>query len=273
MVTSRFKKEWFDIGGFNMADEKIVQGEEAPKGEVSKETPSGEVKKPQAQPSVEELVEKALNTKLEPLIRKFQSEKDKSIAQADRRVRDAERKAQFAESRIESIRRGFSQDPDQANVLRQADADAVLKMDALRQQEDRRRGEVEAYVANFNDTMSQFIEGEGIDPSDKRLDWAEDAVDANGTPDLLTRTKRIQKSVSTINKENRTVWQKKMEQTMEDRFANLRKEAGLDSADVETSKGAQQVSDADFLKKLGAGDIPVNKENIDRYDRIKKSYK
>lgn len=257
-----------------MKDEKVVQGEEAPKDEVEKEeTPSKEVKEPQPQPSVDELVAKALDEKLEPVIRRFQSEKDKAIGQAERRAREAERKAHFADERITSIRKGFSEDPDQAKILREADVEAKERMYAQREQEERARGEISTYVANFNDRMNQFIQDEGIDPSDKRIDWAEDTIDANGVPDLLTRMGRIQQSVTKINKEERSSWQKKMEQTMEDRFANLRKEAGLDSADVEASKGAQQVSDADFLKKFGAGDIPVNKENTDRYNQIRKSYK
>ena len=32
------------------------------------------------------------------------------------------------------------------------------------------------------------------------------------------------------------------------------------------------LSDADFVKKLGSGELPINKENTDRYNRIKSTY-
>ena len=57
----------------------------------------------------------------------------------------------------------------------------------------------------------------------------------------------------------------------DEKLAKERKEQGLDSVDTSIPVGGG-LSDAEFSKKFGSGELPSTKENIERANKIQKSY-
>ncbi len=46
----------------------------------------------------------------------------------------------------------------------------------------------------------------------------------------------------------------------------------VNSVETSASVGAVSGSDAEFVKKFGNGDVPLSKENVARYNKIKEKY-
>jgi len=234
-----------------------VVSEETPSPEV--ETPSEE-KRPEEQPLTKEevmrLIAEGTERAKELGRREMQGIKDREVAQALQRAR-------FAEETLASTEAGYRElDPQGAEVAR-------LKGYERAYQEDRQRQQIEQQVAAskqvFYDGMTQSITEMGIDPYDKRMDWATDAPDPN------TAQRRILASAGKILNEDRKAEVTRLRQELKDEMQQFRKDQGLDSHDTTTSPGVVG-SDAEFVKKFGIGDLPVTQANIDRYKKITSSY-
>ena len=46
-------------------------------------------------------------------------------------------------------------------------------------------------------------------------------------------------------------------------------ETEANSVDTTASQGAVEASDAEFMEKMGSGELPVTQENLDRLEKIK----
>ena len=209
-------------------DKKVV------KDEVVEPTPSPEDKKedktPQPQPLTEERVQQMLSEQGEQLRRSLQSEKDKAVAEIHR---EADRKVKFAETEAASYKTSFADLDDEAKnaveLARLRGRDTVYQQ---REAEEDTRRSFDAYKKRLNESLYKHIETLGIDPKDKRIDWAEDATD------FLDGRGRFDSSVARILKETQKVADEKLKDEIKQEIAKARKELGLDSVDTSTSAGA-----------------------------------
>lgn len=196
--------------------------------------------------------------------REIQSAKDKAMAE----VAAAQRRARFAESTMDATRTRIKElDPDIAKEMELAEYRAKEQnRQAMEQQEQAAQYQADI-VQQFHSQMNQLITGLGVDPIDKRIDWADDA------PDLLTAQRRIQDSVVKIQKENIQTMQSGFEKRLKD-LEEKAKQANIEvnSVDTTVSPGIVAGSDDEFLKKFGAGELPFTKANKERYDKIQQSY-
>jgi len=246
----------FEKEEFYMEDEKVVPtGESSKEGEASKEVKPPEAE-PQPQPSAEELIKKAIAEQTELAKREIQSVKDK----ARQEIEDAQAKAGFAEDALANL--GKDVDPDAAELAKlRARETYHRKMGAVAQQ----RQQAEAFDKSFQDSINQYITQIGVDPNDKRIDWAPD------DRSYVNRQRRILTSLGSIQQENLTKAQKVLEdnvtQQIKDAEVRIRKDAGLDTEETGVSPGVGG-TDADFLDKFGKGELPLSKENVDRANKI-----
>jgi len=204
-----------------------------PKGDVSQETLSTEAKKlepPQPQPltedvlkqRIDEAVGKALGEQTEKAKREIQSIKDKSRQEIETLVR----RANVAETTLQGIVPELDEDTRNKLELQRLRGQAAQYQTKEQQEEAKRQ--YDEFHQTFETQMSEFITEAGIDPSDKRIDWAKDAKDA------FEMQKRIHSSVTKIMKDNQKAADDKRSQDLKDLEAKLRKDLGLDSVDTST---------------------------------------
>ena len=121
----------------------------------------------------------------------------------------------------------------------------------------------QGFIARLN----QFVTDLGIDPTDKRIDWAANAKN------YLDAMERVQRSAAKIQKENTQAAQSGLEERLKTLEAKIKaQETEVNSVETSTPSGVVASSDANFLKEFGAGNLPMSKENIARYDKIKSAY-
>lgn len=247
-----------------MEDEKIVQEQ----GAVQEETVSKEGEKPEApKPLDRDELLQILTERDSKMERYFQAKKDKELSSLQKEATQAKRRAEAAESGWDAARTAFGDmSPENRTALELAQLKAKEKHYSAWEQDEKVKEQVEKFNQDFHNDWNEALELMGIDASDKRIDWGEDAGG-----DYLARNRKIQSSIAKITKEDRTKWEKKLKDENETFKQNLRKELGLDSATEQASKGGAG-SDEEFVKKFGSGDIPLSKDNIARYEKITKSY-
>lgn len=244
-----------------MTTDNVVQEQ------VSKETtpPVAEVKPPeaQAQPITEERLQQLMAQEREVLIRRFQSDKDKAVAEVRREADKALRRERLEKDAIRSSVKGIQEGDDPAKALELAELRARDQIYQQSDVEERQRKELEAYSVQLKQSLKDHLKEVGIDEADKRIDWAEDAQD------FLSGRGRFDKSVAQILKGNQTKAQEAMKATLESEVSKIRKELGLDKVNTVTSSGAVNNSDAEFLKGFGDGSLPASKENVARYEKLR----
>lgn len=240
-----------------MADDQIVQ--DTPVQAETDTTTSGETSEnatPDPMAEMEARLEAKYAAKVEEVSRKFQSISDRDIKAANREAAGHRREADTSRSIIDSMRN----DPTIKQRLPYYENKAAA--DAYRQQEDGRADE-EAKREYFEITRDRIADL-GIDVNDSRLDWADDATDIRKATDRILRSvAKIQKADSGKLKESIL---KEVREELKDKEANLRREAGIESVDSTIGKGGG--SDADFLEKWGAGEVPYTKENLERANKL-----
>lgn len=206
-----------------MAEEQKGAVSEA--GAVSQEEPKVE-EKPLTEASVAELVAREVAKASDH----FQSIADKTIAIANKEARDARRKVEATEASSQAMKQQFLRlNPRAKQQLDLASSQARLQYYDSKEREEAQRREQEAFTSQFYGNLKEDIVNRGIDPADKRIDWAE-GVNA------FEAQKRVLASVAKIEKEDKVGWQKGLEQSIKDQFANLSKQAGLDSVASTVSK-------------------------------------
>jgi len=175
---------------------------------------------------VQEKVDLATRTATESARREIQSVKDK----ARREVEDLQSRERLAQTRLTGVQSSLGDiDPEVRDRINNADLRAQNQI--LRQEEDRRARmqQQEQFDTSFKGSIAQHISGLGLDPSDSRIDWAEDT-----TGDYLAKQQRILASVAKIQTEERKKQTPDVEQLTRDIEASVRKSMGLDSPTVDT---------------------------------------
>lgn len=231
-------------------DEKNVQ-----EGEVSKEETSSKEKEETKEPSqtqplsqevqseIQKIVSQTLDEAKEQARREIQSTKDKAKAE----VEAAQRRAQLAETTLLNLSGDI--DPERAKALR---AEAELQVYRQKEIEDQASKAAGEFSNTFHGNIKQFITSLGIDPNDKRIDYA-DEVEG----DYLAKQRRILDSVAKIQKESASAAEDKQKQAFDDLKAELRKDLGIDSVSTETSPAPggkpvfteDQIADREFYEK------------------------
>ena len=210
---------------------------------VSQPEGSQEIEK-KPEPLTEAKVAEMLATEVEKVKTHFQSVSDKAIANANREARDARKKSGAAEAgRLAMKETLIKQNPRAKQSLDLADSQARLNYyDNQAKEDEVKRGE-EAHAQQFYGTLREDIKSRGINPDDKRIDWAEGE-------DSYTAMKKVLTSVAKIQKEDEATSRTKFEQQMDDKFAQLRKDAGLDSADT-TAQSSKDYGTGGLNEVLG----------------------
>lgn len=224
-------------------------------GEVSQETTS-QVEAPQ--PLTQEQIQQMLDSHTETLKRQLQSEKDKAIAEVRREAEKRIRRAEIENATIKSSLSGF--DPETGDIkqtLRVAELESRDRFNQDYEQQEKARREGESFHASFQEGLVSLVTELGIKVDDKRIDWAQDASN------YLNIRKRFDRSVAKIQKEDATKTKESMKQEL---MQEIRKEMGIDSHD----DGATGIStsDTNFKKKFASGELPVNKANVSRYNKL-----
>ena len=239
---------------------------------VTPVTPSPAVVTPPAVPSPEEAMATLIEQKVAEAIakstelakREIQSVKDKATAE----VQAAQRRTRFAEGTLTSTRQQLQTlEPDVAKEMELAELRAREQGRLTMEQEEASTRQQLEFHQQFQSNLTQFITGLGVDPADKRIDWAGDA------PNYLEAQRRVLDSVSKIQKANIQTLQSGLEKRL-NALENKSKQVDIEANSVSTatSPGVVAGSDAEFTKKFGAGDLPLTKENVERYNKITKSY-
>lgn len=240
--------------------ENVQPGTTSGTGEVSPGAttlPEGEVTQPQQQPLTEERIQQLLQevaSVTEAAKREIQSAKDKGRAE----VEQALTRAQLAEETLAGVKAEGGLDSETTELAQLRAKDKVYRTREAQTGQMQRQA---AFDQAFQGNMNQFITSMGIDPGDKRIDWGSDKRD------YLTKQQAILASVVKIQKENAEAIETKLKKELDDKFTQLRKEAGFETHDTSTSAGVGG-GDAEFLKKFGAGEVPYTKENVERANKI-----
>ncbi len=259
-----------------MADEqKIVPQEQASTTEqvstTTTETKKEETKvepQPLTKEAIEQMIAeataKAVNEAKEVGKRELQSAQDRNraeLAKQERREKLAERGRDAAQTHLRSV------DPDAADKAELAALRAERDgQTSVEQEEQMAQYKAEAF-RKFDGQMTQFVTNLGIDPKDKRLDWAEDE-----TNELLVRQQRILDSAAKIQKDNIQIM-KATQENLDKRLKELEKtkkaeEKEANSVETTTSQGVVTGSDAEFLKGFANGTLPLTKVNVERRNKI-----
>jgi len=256
-----------------MTQEQVASPEQVSKTEPVSETPVSKEEQvttplpPEIETRLQQMIAEATQKAVDDakaLGRKeLQSQQDRNRAELDRE----RKRAKFAEKQVTDIESSFGE----------LDEDTRLKMELAKYksrdksiqeitQEEEVRKNQEAYTQRLNDTLVDHLKTLGIDPEDKRVDWAKDASD------YLSGRSRFDASVAKILKDERTGLEKKLMTEAEVRFKKLeidfRKEHGLDSVDTTTGSGIE--GDDAFRKRMVDPDYVTTKEDLKRIAELQK---
>ncbi len=229
-------------------------------GETAKEQPFSEEQEARMQQLMAEATSKAKDEGK----REMQGIKDREVAGANRRAKQAEALSSAYQS-------GFGDlDEETRKEVETVKMRGENQFYKTQQQEDEARRQQESYYASLNQSLRDEVSNMGIDPTDSRIDYAPDA------PNYFEGRKRFSDSLAKAVKVKNDDLEKTLIQKAEDKFKELdtafRKEHNLDSQDTATSGGVVNQSDADFMAKFGDGSLPLTKENRARYADIKSKH-
>jgi len=185
---------------------------------------------PPVQPSpedakIQELVAKAVAVEIakqsEAAKREIQSVKDRARAE----VEAAQRRARLAETTSTTVMQQLKEaDPDSMTRLELARLKAEeAERQRLEHEDAAKRAQAE-FHQQFHSGLVDVVTEMGYDPTDKRIDWAEDA------PNYLEAQKRVLKSVAKMKRET----DKSIDLKIKEEVSKTRKELGLDSVDTTT---------------------------------------
>jgi len=234
------------------------------------ETPPAEVKveETKAPELSEERIKKIIAEQFEGQMYRI---KDSAKTTVRKELDEALRRADLAERKAKLYEGSFSDlDEDAKAQLELRKLRSEVEFNKSKEIEERTLKQREEYGQKLEQSLKEEAIALGLDPLDKRIDYANDA------PDYFAGRKRFTESTAKLVKENRDNLEKTLKQEAENRFkqfeADFRKKYGMDSQDTTTSAGVVDKSDADFMAAFGAGDLPVNKVNQARYNKIKSTY-
>ena len=237
----------------------IVQAEQVSEETVSTEEKTEETQevKPTEQPFTEtqearlqQLVAEASAKAEEKGRREMQGIKDKEVAAAERRVRQAE---ESYKSSFDNLDEDTKREVELANLRRE-------------KQEKEQYGQTEQYNTRLKQSLRDEVTSLGIDPNDTRLDYADDA------DNYFDGRKRFSESTAKILKTDRVSSENKLREELKAETAKMRRELGLDSTDTGSSPGGG-ASDEAFRQMMMDADHVTTKEDLKRIEKIRNKEK
>jgi hypothetical protein len=252
-----------DVQG-NVQQESVSQEQTSQTQEATQtEGQTGQEQEPLTTDKVQQMIEQAVQLAKETGRRELQAQQDRNKAEQARAER-AERRAKAAEGLLSSTRGKFSElDPDVAKDLELAQLRSEKEQKEEWEKEDNLRRQQAEMAQAIQGGLTAHLKELEIDPNDERIDWAEDAKN------YVEGRTRFDASVAKILKEN----QKTVSAGFEKRLQDLEKkltDAGVEANSVSTatSQGVAPGSDVAFMKAFASQELPMSKENIDRYNKI-----
>lgn len=163
--------------------------------------------------------------------RQMQGIKDKEVAEAQREARFAQGRAKSYETQFQGLDDETKRDFETARLR------GENQFYQQQQQDEVSRQQQEAYTRRIGDSLNAHLEMLGIDPNDKRVDWAQDESDP------IAGRAKFDASVAKIVKENAVKEAKDLETRliakMEADNLKNRIDMGLESHDTSTSAGVE----------------------------------
>ena len=211
------------------AEEQVLTPEPVPGAETLKQAPPTALTETQVRQMIAEATAKAVAEAKDVGRRELQSQQDRNKKIADealRRQRIAESSEMSARLRLREL------DPDTANAEELAQLRAERQESGQREAEEARRREAEDTYTQFKVNKRSQLQEMGVDPDDKRIDWAADAQT------LMDADHRIMSSAAKVKKEGEKALQESLEKRFKDMESKLRQSLGLDSVDTSQSVGA-----------------------------------
>jgi len=230
--------------------EQIVQsevGEQETTGE-SGEVSSGDVT--QGKSEYEALLKEVEG--IRKANRAFQREKDI----ADKRAKEAERRATELEKMVEGIRGRFGEDTEFKSTVDELELRTYKDRDTAQKEYERRMQEFNDEVKDVADEVKTY----GVDPMDPAFKEVAQSVRRNpdGWIDLKDMRRKMVAKARELSKKETTVSDDVIEQITQKILAQLRKDQGLDTSDnippageasTDIKKLVQRYSEGDELNK------------------------
>lgn len=250
-----------------------VQAEQVSKEEqASKDDKGADAKTAASEQTPEQkmaaVIEQQVGTAVTAAVKEIKDLGRKELQSQQDKNKRLEARAKTAESARDTAARKLTEvDPEAAKdaELTTLRDDKATRLTAD-QVEEARRVQTE-YATKLTTSLNAHIEALGIDPKDERIDWANDAKDF-----IEGRTK-FDASIAKIIKEERETMQEGFDDRLKAVESKIKgEETEANSVETATSTGVVAGSDAEFMKLMGDGTLPSNKENLARYDKIKNAY-
>ncbi|TET43272.1 MAG: hypothetical protein E3J66_02115 [Dehalococcoidia bacterium] len=244
-------------------EKSVPQEQVSEEKTVPQEAEKKTEEQPKEQPLTEERVQQLVTEATSRAVAEAKEVGRRELQSQQSINKNAETRARLAESRAKGYEAGLSGlDEETRKDIELARYRETERTSQSIAQEDEQRRQGEAYLQQMNNSLLEEVRSWGIEPDDKRIDFASDA------PDYFTGRKRFTDSLQKIVREN----QKKAEEKQGEDFKNLesklRKDLGLDSVDTTAGGSGGSDSDVDFKKGIGDGSLPLNKINMERARRL-----
>lgn len=196
--------------------------------------------------------------------RELQSSQDRNraeVARAQQRARLAEGTLTASQAQLQSLDPEVAKEMELAQLRAEKMGRLTLDQEAALAQQQQVQGTA------LSESLQAHLTALGIDPNDKRIDWATDSAN------YVQGRSRFDTSIAQIIKEDKQTMQDGLEKRLKDLEAKMT-QAGIEvnSVSTATPTGVVAGSDAEFVKKFGSGELPMDKANIDRYEKIKDKY-
>jgi len=218
-------------------EEKVVQEEQVSKEEtVSEEVKPEEKEEPKVEPKDQPFSE-AQEARMQQLMTEAkESGRREMQGIKDREVTEANRRARLAESDSTAYKSSFAElDEESRN---KAELARLQSREVISGQAE----QAESYRQQLKDSLVNSLEVMGINPDDKRIDWAENETS------LFAGRSKFDASVARIVREDRKVSEDTQKQTFKDMEAKMRKDLGLDSVVTDVSAGTASGIPTDIEK-------------------------
>ena len=199
-----------------------TESQELKQGEVSQEATSKEGIIPQSltPDQIKEIIKESLSVEREKIRQSVADKSRYEVEQALKRATTAEQTLLHMKGSLKDV------DPDTLKDLELAELRARVGISQGMEQEASIRQQQTDFDQKFHTGVKTHIAELGIDPNDKRLDWADDAKD------YLEKRQRIDGSIRKVIKENTEKEKEGLSRQMKEMEAKLRQELGLDSVDT-----------------------------------------
>ena len=206
----------------------------------------------------------------------------RTVTKQDRKIKELEgRLAQPQTSADRRVMSGMLEELDrQAKEAYGSDPEAQSRIAKLRGQllEEERLQAVQTYTQQWRGKLDQKIKEAGFDPGDDMFADVDEAFDvAYAIDGKFERAERKLDRIlkATPKKEIKpTIEGKPKPETEDERIARKAKELLIKQGLIPTGASGPSVSslDAEFIKQFGSGELPASKANMERYNKIVKSY-